>query len=222
MERPFRWAGISWRVEKRRNNPTKLQSFGDSALCQLSSSLVSKTIPFAEMFFPKEAGRAALLGVLSVGGLWFLPKQVGVAVDGSVFSSMMNRATFSELDSSYREQIAAWKWHANVYVTVYLKYRAWGFSKENVLLSWKCVQMCASVLRAFLEKPHGCELCCKKHPSFFICGLSKLCIIYLQIPLLHLFSSFIHSSHFVQENRFVCFMLQFVSCFHAGRRFKAV
>lgn len=66
--------------ESRINNPTRLQSFGDSALCQLSCSLLSKIIPFAKMFFHKETCGTALVNVLLVGGLWFFPKQVGVVV----------------------------------------------------------------------------------------------------------------------------------------------
>lgn len=81
------------------NNLTRLQSFGDSALCQLSYSLLSKIIPFAKMFFHKEACRTALVNMLLVGGLWFFPKQVGVMVDCSIVSFMINRTMFSELDS---------------------------------------------------------------------------------------------------------------------------
>lgn len=42
------------------------------------------------------------------------------------------------------------------------------------------------------------------------------------MSLLHPFFSLIRSTHFVQENRLVGFMLQFVSHFHAGGHFKAV
>jgi len=86
-------------VESRINHPAGLQSFGGSALCQLSCSLLSKIIPFAKMFFHKEAYRSAHVNVLSVGGLWFFPEQVGVLVDCRHFSFMLNRTRFSELDS---------------------------------------------------------------------------------------------------------------------------
>lgn len=86
-------------MESRINNPTRLQSFRDSALCQLSCSLLSKIIPFAKMFFRSEACRTALVNMLLVGGLWLFPKQVGVVVDGIIFSFVRSRTTFSELDS---------------------------------------------------------------------------------------------------------------------------
>lgn len=62
----------------------------------------------------------------------------------------------------------------------------------------------------------------KKTHNFLISALSKLCMMYLQIPLLHLFLCFVHNPHFGHTNSFLSFMLQFVSHFCAGGHFKAV
>lgn len=72
-------------MESRINHPTRLQSFGGSALSQLSPSLLSKIMPFAKVFFHNEAWRTALVNVRLVGGLWFFPEQVGLWLMAAFF-----------------------------------------------------------------------------------------------------------------------------------------
>lgn len=61
---------------------SRLQSFGASALCQLSCSS-EQNYSICKKFFHTEA----LVNTLLVGGPWASPEQVGVVVDSSIFFS---------------------------------------------------------------------------------------------------------------------------------------
>lgn len=52
-----------------------------------------------EKFFHSEA----LVNTLLVGGPWASPEQVEAVVDGNIFSLMIKRTIFGELDSQYHK-----------------------------------------------------------------------------------------------------------------------
>lgn len=80
------------------NNPTRLQSFGDSALCQLSWSLLSKIIPFAKTFFHKEACKTASGTYAWWVAFGFSLSRWELGLIAAFFSFMINRTVFGELD----------------------------------------------------------------------------------------------------------------------------